>query len=611
MSLETLRRLLERLAGGGYDLSQVVVELLLIGLSINWLAGVLHGTRGTRLLRGLLVVLVAVTLIVRVLAAQFGWVRLELLYRYFLVGIGFIALVVFQPELRRALTRAGDVRLFRRDAKHSTLIQTLVQAAANLSRNRHGALIAVQRDVGLANWAESGTPLHADLTSELLTSVFFPNSPLHDLGVIVRGGQLLAAGCQFPTTESGDVDPSLGSRHRAAIGMSGESDALVLVVSEETGAISLADGGRLLRFLTHEALERELRQRLASAHSDDPSRRGGLAKDTWRFARRMLVVAPLTAVIWVLADEASLAQLEDVPVALKVSHDASVAVDLDQPPLLSVGLRGPNRALDRLRGLTPQRPLELEWRLGGPYSGIGRHELVETNLIALLSNLPGLANRGVYVLRVSPDKLAYSVDEVQTVTLPIRVDAGALQVADVRFDPPEAQVRLRKSDLERLTTSDRFVTARLEDRLQNTASSEPVTIDRAPLERKIDGFELIGISPEAATVSLRVVAENTRSRLEAVPVQVLASPQFSEAFVIEVRDAGEWLVDLELEGERGRIQALRPQDVQAYVAFSTSQTPSTEFRSAEVRVLAPAGIVLVGPPPIVQYRLSLRENGPP
>lgn len=606
VSLDTLRRLIERLGSGAYDLSQVGVELLLIAMSINWLAGVLHGTRGTRLLRGLLVVVVAVTLIVRVLATQFGWARIELLYRYFLVGIGFISLVVFQPELRRALTRAGDVRLFRRDARHDTLIQGLVHAAANLSRNRHGALIAIQRDVGLANWAESGTPLHADLTGELLTSIFFPNSPLHDLGVIVRGNQLLAAGCQFPTTESGDVDPSLGSRHRAAIGLSAESDALVLVVSEETGAISLADGGRLLRFLTHEALERELRQRLDSAHSNGPMRRGGFAKDVWRFARRLLVIAPLTAIVWVLADEASLSQIENVPVTLKLTHDAGIAVDLDQGTILTVALRGPNRALDQLRIASAQRPLELEWRLNGPYAGYGRHELGEGELIELLSSLPGLSERGVYAQRAAPDKLAYSVDEVQVVSFPIEADAGTLQVADVRFEPPEAQVRIRRNDLERLTTSDRIVTAKLTDRLTGVTGDEPITLDRVALERKIDGFDMVGVNPDVVKVTLRVVAEHARTRIESVPVQILASPQFAQSFDIELRDAGEWLIDLEIEGERTRIAALRPQDVQAYVSFSSSQTPSTEFRSSEVKVLLPPGLSVVGTPPSVQYRLTLR-----
>ena len=257
VDLETLTRLFERF--GADNLYVVVAELVLIGLMVNWCAGVLHGTRGTRLLRGLLVVLVVATLVVRALADQLHLARLALLYQYFIIGMAFIALVAFQPELRRALIRAGDVRFLRRVSPHHKLISALVESAGYLSRNRYGALVAVQRDVGLANWAENGTQLNAEVSANLLKSIFFPNSALHDLGVIVRGSRVLAAACQFPVAESGELDPSLGSRHRAAVGLSAESDALVLVVSEETGTISLADSGRLTRFLALDDLQDALR----------------------------------------------------------------------------------------------------------------------------------------------------------------------------------------------------------------------------------------------------------------------------------------------------------------------------------------------------------------
>jgi diadenylate cyclase len=162
---DTLTRLFGRLGSEGYPLYGVVAELVLIGLLVNWCAGVLHGTRGTRLLRGLLIVLVAATLIVNVLADQLGWVRLDLLYRYFIFGMAFIALVAFQPELRRALIRAGEMRFMQRAEPHGKLISSLVESAGYLSRNRYGALIAIQRDVGLANWAEHGTQLYAEVSA--------------------------------------------------------------------------------------------------------------------------------------------------------------------------------------------------------------------------------------------------------------------------------------------------------------------------------------------------------------------------------------------------------------------------------------------------------------
>ena len=119
---------------------------------------------------------------------------------------------------------------------------------------KFGALIAIEREVGLGGIAESGTYLNADLSAALLNTIFWPNSPLHDLGVVIQGGRIMYAGVQFPLAESGELERELGSRHRAAVGMSQESDAIVLVVSEETGDVSIAERGQLIRKLTPEGL---------------------------------------------------------------------------------------------------------------------------------------------------------------------------------------------------------------------------------------------------------------------------------------------------------------------------------------------------------------------
>ncbi|RMF81801.1 MAG: diadenylate cyclase, partial [Planctomycetota bacterium] len=285
MNLDTLHNLLRRLSTGADSTIEIVIELLLIGFCVNWVAGVLHGTRGTRLLRGLLVLLITATLFVRILAGALDWARLELLYRYFLIGLAFISLVAFQPELRRALIRAGDVRFIRRTTPRDKLIAALVEAAGYLSRNKFGAIIAIQREIGLANWTENGTQINAEVSADLLKSIFFPNSAMHDLGVVIRGTKIVAASCQFPVAESGEVAGGLGSRHRAALGLSLESDALVLVVSEETGTISLADGGELTRYLSLDDLEQELQTRLSGAVR--PRRRSlRSVSDVWRYLRR-------------------------------------------------------------------------------------------------------------------------------------------------------------------------------------------------------------------------------------------------------------------------------------------------------------------------------------
>ncbi len=233
----------------------VTIELLLIGLVVYWVLRFLRGTRGARMLKGIAFVLISLYLMVRIVGTQFGLDRIEFLYRQFLIFAALACVVVFQPELRRALMRLGETRLFRGwSSQIDEEIEALVEAATFLSRRKIGALVAIEREVGLGGIAESGTRINADMTASLLESLFWPNSPLHDLGVIVSQGRIAYAGVQFPLAESGDLERELGSRHRAAVGLSQESDACVLVVSEETGDVSIAERGQLIRKLTPEGL---------------------------------------------------------------------------------------------------------------------------------------------------------------------------------------------------------------------------------------------------------------------------------------------------------------------------------------------------------------------
>ncbi|MDQ3441464.1 MAG: diadenylate cyclase CdaA [Planctomycetota bacterium] len=242
-------------AVASYKWSVVAIELLLIGLVVYWVLRFLRGTRGARMLKGIAFVLILLYLIVRIVGTQFGLDRIEFLYRQFLLFAAAACVVVFQPELRRALMRLGETRLFRGwSTQIDEEIEALVEAATFLSRRKIGALVAIEREVGLGGIAESGTRINADLTASLLESLFWPNSPLHDLGVIVSQGRIAYAGVQFPLAESGDLERELGSRHRAAVGLSQESDAVVLVVSEETGDVSIAERGQLIRKLTPEGL---------------------------------------------------------------------------------------------------------------------------------------------------------------------------------------------------------------------------------------------------------------------------------------------------------------------------------------------------------------------
>jgi diadenylate cyclase len=234
---------------------RVALELLLIGIVVFWVIRFLQGTRGARMLKGIAFVLITLYLLVTFAGNYFLLDRLVFLYEKFLLFASFALAVVFQPELRRGLMRLGETRLFRGFTDETAQdIEHIVDSATFLSRRKIGGLVAIEREVGLGGIAESGTRINADLSADLLNTIFWPNSPLHDLGVVVSQGRVAYAGVQFPLAESGELERELGSRHRAAVGMSQESDALVVVVSEETGDISLAEGGKLFRKLTPEGL---------------------------------------------------------------------------------------------------------------------------------------------------------------------------------------------------------------------------------------------------------------------------------------------------------------------------------------------------------------------
>ncbi len=601
---EFVRQLVDRLSSDAYFLPAVALELVLIGLAVNWCASMLHGTRGMRLLRGLLIVLVVVTLIVRVISAQYSWVRLDVLYRGFVSGLAVVALIAFQPELRRAFMRAGELRFTRRRAPHARTIASLVESAGFLSRKHHGALIAIQRDVGLRSWAENGTALNADVSAALLNSLFFPNAPLHDLGVIIQDDKVLAASCQFPQAESEEVDSALGSRHRAAIGLSGESDALVLVVSEETGTISLADNGELIRFLSLDDLRDELATRLGgrSAIRGVRWRWWGLS-EWWRLIRRLLVVAPLTIVIWYLADQATQVSSDVIEVELVAQHSVDWAVDFGKPDngVFRVAFRGSTRAIEQLRRTLVNGRLRVEWPLPPAYQVAGRH----TNpIVEIIERDRYIRSQGMSVQDATPASVEFIVDAVVHVAFPIRAETGRTRVAEAAFSPPEAVVSIRQSDLDRIPQTERFVTALVQERLEGTPREQPRELPAVRLALGASAASAVRISPGEVDVSLRVVGERLKRSFTGVAVGVSVAPQLWERYEIVRPEPSEWIVDLDVVGERTVIEALRKEDIRAYVAVS-SQLIVPEPRSVEVNVALPPGAALDGPARTV--RLRLRE----
>lgn len=232
-----------------------VIEILLVAYLIYRILVLWTGTRAFQILVGL-VLLVAVYAMAQLL--ELGLIS-AILSQAFTYGV-FALIVVFQPELRNALAQLGRSRLWNLFARfeESEVVEEIVKAAERLSRAKIGGLIAVEREVGLGEYADKGTRFEADVSAELLSTIFTPYSPLHDGAVIVRGDKIIAAGAPLPLTQYPVRDKTLGMRHRAAIGLSEETDAYVVVISEETSRISLAAGGQLFRGLDQDRLRAHL-----------------------------------------------------------------------------------------------------------------------------------------------------------------------------------------------------------------------------------------------------------------------------------------------------------------------------------------------------------------
>lgn len=231
-----------------------VLEILIIWWVIYALFRLIQGTRAVQVMMG--VILFAIMFYLsRFLGLQtIAWVMGKLL------AIGVIALlIIFQPELRRALARLGQNTMIRSFFKEGGTMDEVVKACDVMSKKKIGALIAIEREVGLKNYVESGISMDAHVSSELLLSIFFPKSPLHDGGVIIVGDRIASCGSLFPLTQNVNISKTLGTRHRAAIGLTEETDAVSIVVSEETGGISVSVHGKLTRDLDDEGLRRVLK----------------------------------------------------------------------------------------------------------------------------------------------------------------------------------------------------------------------------------------------------------------------------------------------------------------------------------------------------------------
>ncbi len=254
-----------------------IVDIVIMSYIFYRLILIIRGTRAEQLVKGLIVLLLAM-----VISDQTGFDTIHWALRQTMT-VGLIAIpIVFQPELRRALEHLGRGKIFKstyfnwnaRDFEN--MLDELIKAIPVLVKKRIGALIVMERSTGLKDWVDTGIPVEGVVTAELLVNIFFPRSPLHDGAVIIQGNQIVAAGCYLPLTEDPGLGKELGTRHRAGIGITEHSDAIAIIVSEETGIISVAHDGVLTRYLD----EKKLRAMLVERCS--PERGEGFSLLSWR-----------------------------------------------------------------------------------------------------------------------------------------------------------------------------------------------------------------------------------------------------------------------------------------------------------------------------------------
>ncbi len=225
------------------------LQIILLAVGIYYTLMLVRGTRGWSVVIGFLL-LMALTLIAGALHLEVVRWLMERFFAFSAIAI----LVIFQPELRRMLSELGNLPLFYTAREARENIEVIIQSVERLAEVKIGALIALEQAIQLQEVVESGIVIDCEATPEMLEAIFFPNNAIHDGGVIIKGDRIAFAACIFPLTQRQDLNKSLGTRHRAAIGLTEETDAVVVVVSEETGLISHAHKGQLVRGVSHEEL---------------------------------------------------------------------------------------------------------------------------------------------------------------------------------------------------------------------------------------------------------------------------------------------------------------------------------------------------------------------
>lgn len=252
-----------------------VFDILLVAVILYKVYEMLQDTRAITLVKGILVLLLVTWVSSLVELHVISWLLTKA------ITLLFVALpIVFQPELRRALERIGQgsflgSSVYLNDEEANILVNEIDKAVFNMASKKIGALLVMEREIGINEIIDTGVRIDGLVTADFLGNVFIPNTPLHDGAAVVRGNRLIAAGCLLPLTENRSLSTELGTRHRAALGLSEQCDAIVIVISEETGTVSIAENGRIIRHLNSDSLRQRLRPLFVK---DDP---GIKVKDVW------------------------------------------------------------------------------------------------------------------------------------------------------------------------------------------------------------------------------------------------------------------------------------------------------------------------------------------
>jgi diadenylate cyclase len=265
--------MIQHLAQFWFDRWRDAIEIILLSVVVYYGYLYFRGTRGAKVLTGLAIVFLTLTLISQLLnLVVIGW-----LIRSFSVFLAVALTVIFQPELRRALAELGGHPIFSLTSEKRETVHDLAEVVAQLANKQFGALIAIERDTSIKVYEETGVIIDGAFSAELMLTLFHPKSALHDGGVILRNGRVAAAACIFPVSQRETLDRSLGLRHRAGLGITEESDAVAIVVSEETGSISICHRRRIERNFTPATFRQRIGEILLQGNYEetDPEQLGG------------------------------------------------------------------------------------------------------------------------------------------------------------------------------------------------------------------------------------------------------------------------------------------------------------------------------------------------